>query len=70
MSQALTSLGGSAAIEVGFRFRRPLKILPGVRLNFTQRGLSSTSVGKRGAMLNFSRKGTRGTVGIPGSGPH
>lgn len=32
------------------------------------KGVSSLSVGKRGATVNLGKKGTRGTVGVPGSG--
>ena len=49
------------------RFRRRFKIFPGVTLNFTKRGIS-TSVGVRGAHVTVSDKGTRTTVGIPGTG--
>lgn len=52
---------------MGFRFRRSVRIMPGVRLNFSTRGVS-TSLGGRGATLNLSRRGTRATVGIPGTG--
>lgn len=52
---------------MGFRLRRSIKILPGVRLNLSKSGVS-TSVGKPGATINFSSRGTRGTVGLPGSG--
>ena len=52
---------------MGFRFRRSVKILPGVRLNFGTRGIS-TSIGVRGAHVTFGRTGTRTTVGLPGSG--
>lgn len=52
---------------MGFRFRRSVKILPGVRLNFSKSGVSP-SIGGRGATVNLSRRGTRTTVGIPGTG--
>lgn len=52
---------------MGFRFRKSLKILPGIRLNISKSGVS-TSLGGPGATVNISRKGTRRTVGIPGSG--
>jgi len=52
---------------MAFRFRRSVRLLPGVRLNFSTGGIS-TSVGGRGAILNFSKRGTRATVGIPGTG--
>lgn len=52
---------------MGWRFRRSVKLLPGVRLNFSNRGMS-TSIGPTGATLNFSNRGTRATVGLPGTG--
>jgi hypothetical protein len=52
---------------MGFRFRRSIKILPGIRLNFGKRGVS-TSIGVRGAHVTFGKTGTRTTVGLPGSG--
>ena len=50
---------------MGFRFRKSVKVLPGVKLNISKSGIS-TSVGRRGATVNFSKRGTRATVGIPG----
>lgn len=44
-----------------------MKIFPGVRLNFSRSGVS-TSVGVRGAHVTFGKNGTRTTVGIPGTG--
>jgi hypothetical protein len=52
---------------MGFRFRRSIKILPGIRLNFGKRRIS-TSIGVRGAHVTFGKSGTRTTVGLPGSG--
>jgi hypothetical protein len=52
---------------MGLRFRRTLGILPGVRLNFSKSGVS-TSVGVRGAHVTLGRTGVRTTVGLPGSG--
>ena len=52
---------------VGFRFRRSLSIFPGLRINLSGSGVS-TSIGGRGATLNFSKRGVRGTVGLPGTG--
>jgi len=53
---------------VGWRFRRTMKILPGVRLNFSRSGVS-WSVGVRGLRLTLGGKtGPRTTVGLPGSG--
>ncbi|MDO5770127.1 MAG: DUF4236 domain-containing protein [Psychrobacter sp.] len=53
---------------MGFRFRKSIKVLPGVRVNGSKKGVSSLSVGPRGAKVNVGRKGTRTTVGIPDSG--
>jgi hypothetical protein len=47
--------------------RRSVKILPGIRLNFGKRGVS-TSIGVRGAHVTFGKAGTRTAVGLPGSG--
>jgi hypothetical protein len=52
---------------MGFRFHRSIRLLPGVRLNLSKSGVS-TSVGTRGAWLTFGKRGTRATVGIPGTG--
>jgi hypothetical protein len=52
---------------MGFRFRRSIKIAPGIRLNVSKSGISAT-IGTRGATVNIGKRGTRTTVGIPGSG--
>lgn len=52
---------------MGFRFRRSVRVLPGVRLNFSKSGVS-TSVGGHGTTVNFSKRGTRTIVGLPGTG--
>jgi len=52
---------------MGFRFRRSVKLLSGVHLNFSKSG-ASLSLGRRGATANVSGRGVRETVGIPGSG--
>jgi hypothetical protein len=52
---------------MSFRFRRSIKLLPGIRLNFGKRGVS-TSIGVRGAHVTIGKTGTRTTVGLPGSG--
>lgn len=52
---------------MGFRFRKTIKLLPGLRLNLSKSGVSA-SVGKAGATVNVSDKGVRGTVGLPGTG--
>ena len=52
---------------MGFRFRKTIKLFPGVKLNLSKSGIS-TSIGVPGATVNISKRGTRGTVGIPGTG--
>lgn len=52
---------------MGFRFRKSVRLLPGIRLNFSTRGIS-TSLGGRGATVNIGRKGARATLGLPGTG--
>lgn len=52
---------------MGFRFRRSVTLLPGVRLNFSKSGIT-TSLGGPGASINIGRRGTRKTIGLPGSG--
>ena len=52
---------------MGLRFRRSLKVAPGLKLNLSGRG-ASFSLGGRGATVNVSPKGTALTVGIPGTG--
>jgi hypothetical protein len=52
---------------MGFRFRKTIKLLPGVKLNFSNSAVS-TSIGGPGATINISKRGTLGTVGIPGTG--
>ena len=49
------------------RFRRTFTIFPGVKVNVSKGGTSIT-VGKRGFHLNFSKRGVKQTVGLPGSG--
>lgn len=54
---------------MGFRFRRSIKIFPGVRINLSKKGVSSISIGRRGATVNIRANGeTRATLGIPGTG--
>lgn len=52
---------------MGFRFRKSIKIIPGVRVNISKTGVS-TSIGGKGATVNVSKRGARGTVGLPGTG--
>src|SRR5450631_2506496 len=50
-----------------FRFRRSIKLFPGVRINLSKSG-ASTSIGVRGAHVTVGHDQVRETVGIPGSG--
>ena len=52
---------------MGFRFRRSIKVAPGVRINLSKSGVS-TSIGARGAHVTIGHGQVRETVGIPGSG--
>ena len=51
-----------------FRFRRRVRLAKGVYVNVGKRGITSMSVGRRGATMNVNRKGTRETYGLPGTG--
>ena len=53
---------------MGFRYQRSMKLIPGVRLNFSKRGIGM-SLGVPGARISFSPGGrvTR-RVGLPGTG--
>jgi len=53
---------------MAWRFHKSFKRLPGIRLNLGKKGISSLSVGPRGAKLNISNKGTQLTTSIPGTG--
>ena len=55
---------------MGFRFRRSARLGP-LRFNFAKGGLSSISVGGRGASFNIPVNrsgGPQSTVGLPGTG--
>ena len=52
---------------MGFRFRRSIRLAPGIRVNLSSRGLSAT-VGPRGASINVGPRGTYANVGIPSTG--
>lgn len=52
---------------MAINFRKRKKILPGVYLNFSKKGISTT-VGPRGANINFGKKGAYLNTGIPGTG--
>ena len=52
---------------MGFRFRRRIRLIPGVRINLSRSG-SSLSIGHRGAWYTFGPRGRRVTLGLPGTG--
>jgi hypothetical protein len=52
---------------MGFRFRKRIKIAPGISLNLSKSGVS-TSLGGKGFTINIGRGKTRTTVGLPGTG--
>jgi Protein of unknown function (DUF4236) len=52
---------------VGFRFRKSVRIFPGLRLNLSRSG-ASVSLGAKGFHYTIGPKGTRVTAGIPGTG--
>lgn len=52
---------------MGFRFRKSISIIPGVRVNLSNSG-ASMSVGPRGASVSFGKRGTYANLGLPGTG--
>lgn len=52
---------------MGWNFRRSVSLFPGVRLNFSKSGVTTT-LGPRGAHITVGGKHTRLTTGIPGTG--
>ncbi len=52
---------------MGWRLRRSVQVIPGVRLNFSKSGVSTT-IGGRGLHTTYGRGRARTTVGVPGTG--
>jgi hypothetical protein len=52
---------------MGWSFRRSIKILPGLRLNLSKRGVG-ISAGVRGAHASTGPRGTWFNTSLPGSG--
>jgi len=52
---------------MAWSFRRRIKIIPGVHLNLSRSGVS-TSIGVRGANVTIGKSGTYLNTGIPGTG--
>ncbi|MBV9249792.1 MAG: DUF4236 domain-containing protein, partial [Acetobacteraceae bacterium] len=63
---APASLGLAVGGEetMGWRYRRRVRLLPGVWMNVSKSG-ASFSVGRRGATMNVGKRGVRTTLGIP-----
>ena len=49
------------------KFRKRIKIAPGVNLNLSNSGISGT-FGPRGASVNVGKKGVHANLGVPGTG--
>jgi hypothetical protein len=52
---------------MGLKFRRRQKLFPGVYLNFSSKGISTT-IGVKGFSVNLGSKGTYLNTGVPGTG--
>ena len=52
---------------MAWSYRKRIKIAPGVHLNFSKRGVS-TSIGPKGAKISFGKNGTYLNTSIPGTG--
>jgi len=52
---------------MSLRFRRSIKLIPGVRLNLGLHG-AGLSVGPRGPHVGVNRRGMYTSAGIPGTG--
>ena len=52
---------------MGLRFRKRLRLMPGVHLNISKSGIS-TSIGRPGLTVNIRKGRARATVGLPGTG--
>ncbi|HDU8490708.1 DUF4236 domain-containing protein [Aeromonas hydrophila] len=52
---------------MGFRFRRSITIIPGVRLSLSN-GSPSLNVGPRGASISFGSRGAYSNIGLAGTG--
>ncbi len=52
---------------MAWKYKKRLKVIPGVHLNFSKSGISTT-IGVKGASINLGTKGTHINTGIPGTG--
>lgn len=53
---------------MGWKFRKSIKVLPGIRVNVSSRGVSGVRLGPRNAGVSFSSKGTTISSSIPKTG--
>jgi hypothetical protein len=53
--------------RMAVRFNKRIKIAPGIKLNLSRSGVSTT-IGGKGASVNIGKKGTHLNAGIPGTG--
>ena len=52
---------------MAFRYRSPIRLARGLRINLSKSG-ASFSVGRPGATVNLGKRGVRATVGLPDRG--
>ena len=52
---------------MAWNYRKRIKIAPGIHLNFSNKGVS-TSIGPKGAKVTFGKDGTYLNKSIPGTG--
>lgn len=53
---------------MALRFNKRVKIAPGIKVNVGLKGVTSATVGGRGASVNIGKKGTHLNAGLPGTG--
>ena len=52
---------------MGFRFQKRIRLFPGLRINLSKTGVS-TSIGRPGMTVNVRGDKVKTTVGLPGTG--
>ncbi|NPD17602.1 DUF4236 domain-containing protein [Xinfangfangia sp. D13-10-4-6] len=53
---------------MALRFRKRIRIAPGIKINITQKGITSATIGPRGLNVNVGKKGKYLNAGLPGTG--
>ena len=62
-------MGAWPEIYMAIRFRKRIKIAPGLSVNIGKKGVTSVSIGGKGVTLNTGgKRGTSVTTSIPGTG--